>query len=707
MTNNAIDSHLNFFQIIDQKFEAFFPLKQRKYKPYNNSPWITNTIRQAMRTENKLYIKKCAKNTVEATNNHRLFKKNLDKIKRKAKSDYYKEKFESSLNNSKKLWENIYELIKNKKKKDELSSYFEHNGVTINDKDRIAQSFNSFFNQIGSKLANDIPQSDKDFKEYLGQSPNNVFKFSEISEDNLKKVFATLKPKKSAGPDGIPSFILKEISPAILSIMCKLINQSLNQGLVPERLKTSVIVPLYKSEEAHFITNHRPISLLNSFSKIYEKVVYAQLFNYFSYNNILYEHQYGFRKNYSTEHAFATFLAEIEKAQSENKTTGAIFIDLKKAFDCVNFDILLSKLEHYGIKGNELRWFKSYLTDRFQSTRYKDVTSDFLRVTCGVPQGSILGPLLFLIYINDLPKSLNLMTILFADDTSLISSHNNLNSLENIVNQNLNEATSWFIANKLTLNAKKTRAILFNHKNELRPKFQIANTSVSYIHEKAIKKEDRWFKFLGFRLDEKLSWKYHIEHVRSNMNKANFILASNKNNIPLKIKRLIYFALCESHISYGNSFWSKAKQSIVNPLQILQKKIVRNLVAAKYNSHTEPIFKSLEILKFEDIALLNRVKLAHAVFNNYAPPTISNYIKKATPQPRLRPNPNNLFLNPRLGNSIIFFTIPREWNNLNESLKNITGKKLFKDNVKDSIISKYKAELNCPQPCRSCPQMIT
>jgi len=254
-----------------------------------------------------------------------------------------------------------------------------------------------------------------------------------------------------------------------MSILC---NESLCLGVFPDRLKFSIVKPLYKKGEKTCITNYRPISLLTVFSKVLEKVMYRRLNRHLTTNNVLTTEQFGFRKGISTENATFSLTDKILKAFNKKMHVGGIFCDLAKAFDCVNHDILLAKLNFYGLQGTALDLFKSYLANRkqkvqIQTENMSQASSEWGTIEHGVPQGSILGPLLFIIYINDLPATINNLSqpILFADDTSVTITSKNISDFCSIGNSVLSEMNKWFIANKLVLNFDKTKVIKYVSNN--------------------------------------------------------------------------------------------------------------------------------------------------------------------------------------------------------------------------------------------------
>ena len=331
--------------------------------------------------------------------------------------------------------------------------------------------------------------------------------FSPLSPDELENAFKSLQSNKSPGINEIDVNVLKEVFDIIKPILRHIFNWSILEGKFPDQLKIAKVTPVFKTGDKTDPGNYRPISVLSCISKILEKIMYNRLYDYLTKNDILFKKQFGFQKNHSTEHALLELVSEISESFENNKCTLGIFIDLSKAFDTVNHDILISKLRRYGITGTNLDWFENYLTNRKQCVTYDGLLTKTKRIVCGVPQGSILGPLLFLIYVNDLCKTSKLFDfILFADDTNLFYSHKNLKALFETVNNELNLVNDWFIANKLSLNAKKTKYILFCKRSKLDdlplklPALWINNKEIKRVSETS---------FLGVIIHESLSWHNH------------------------------------------------------------------------------------------------------------------------------------------------------------------------------------------------------
>ncbi len=317
--------------------------------------------------------------------------------------------------------------------------------------------------------------------------------------NEIELIVKGFNDSKSCGFDNISPKVIKAVINDISTVLCHIFNLSFNMGTVPVGLKTAKVSPIYKTGPIDFLGNYRPISVLPCISKILERLMYTRLSNFLTKHSIIGNSQFGFRKNHSTAMALTTIVDKIAHALDSNDVTFGIFLDLAKAFDTVDHKIIIRKLEHYGVRGIALNWFSSYLSDRKQTVTFKNYLSSYNDVKCGVPQGSILGPLLFIIYINDCTNVSDVLDFVkFADDTNVFSSAKDEHILANILNLELAKLSDWFIANKLSLNIEKTKFIYFSKRRR-------KNESEIIIDGKKIEQVQN-IKFLGIQIDEKLNW---------------------------------------------------------------------------------------------------------------------------------------------------------------------------------------------------------
>ena len=335
---------------------------------------------------------------------------------------------------------------------------------------------------------------------------NVVIYFQYTNPSGVLKIIQGLKPKTSAGYDHLSSKVLKDIADIVSTPLSIIINQFLCSGLFSSKLKIAKVIPLFKKGDIQLFGNYRPISLLSSVSKVFEEAAYGQLYEYFSSHALFYDSQYGFRKYHSTELAALELVDRIHKEIDENKIPFSVFLDLSKAFDTLDHDILLHKLQYYGITGTALDWFRSYLTERYQFVDYNGASSSMKLLTTGVPQGSILGPLLFIIYMNDIHTvSNNLNFILYADDTTLTSplcsftygGYHDINRGSTLINSEITKISEWLSVNKLSLNANKTKFMIFHNYQKVMtdsdiPQLEINNTPIERVTE---------FNFLGITIN--------------------------------------------------------------------------------------------------------------------------------------------------------------------------------------------------------------
>ena len=498
-------------------------------------------------------------------------------------------------------------------------SNFTVDNQNISDPVEIANNFCDYFTNIGPNLAKTIPRTSNSYKSFLtGNFVDSIF-LDLTTEFEIINIVNSLRSGIAAGYDKISIWSVKDSSALISSPLSHIVNLSLKSGIVPDQLKIARVLPLFKSGDNNMLSNYRPISVLPIFSKIFEKVVYNRLITYFNKYNILFKNQYGFRKGHSTSLALHHLFDNITKAIDQKEYTIGVFIDLSKAFDTVNHEILINKLKHYGIRGLALDWIKSYFGNRQQYVEYNGAYSSYNSIKCGVPQGSILGPLLFLIYINDLCNASNIVElILFADDTNIFFSHNNLPLLMNIINSEMNKLSEWFRANKLSINAKKSNYMIFRP----RQKRQILDLTLELNGYKIDQVKE--VMFLGVILDECMTWKPHISHVASKISKSVGIIHKSSFCLSKSALRLLYYALVYPYLQYCITVWGSTYPSNLYRIVLIQKRVIRVISKEAFDAHTDPIFQKLCILKFTDVYLLQLGTFMYKYKKNLLPLTFDN-----------------------------------------------------------------------------------
>ena len=468
--NDPNQCYNRFHEIFSAAYFDCIPLIKKKLKP-KSKPWLTAALIASIKEKNRLYAQSVKYPCTFTRVNYRMYKNRLNHLLRISERDYAREKLFHYTHNLKEQWRVINCLIERGNRSSLPSSMrMTIDSEPISDAVSIANEMNSFFiNSGASVIANNQTSSTEPLNFVPDLSNEHSMNLFLASSDEILSIIGNLKDS-SAGPDRIKPKVIKQLKQELFIPIKHFVNVSLKRGVFPNKLKEALISPIYKKGSKDLVNNYRPISVLNVFSKIIEKVMYRRLVSYCETTNILYDRQFGFRAGHSTEMAVTEAVSIVTKALNEKNPTLVVNMDLSKAFDTIDHNILSAKLGKYGVSHNALCWFRSYLQGRTQRVQFNDALSSFQTITRGVPQGSNLGPLLFILYINDLPLSCNnCEMIIYADDCNVFFPINQSN--QNFVaqtNTSLTCISDWFSCNQLALNVSKTNYMVFSGRRRLK-----------------------------------------------------------------------------------------------------------------------------------------------------------------------------------------------------------------------------------------------
>ena len=585
--NRATDDFVNWiFSILDR----FFPIRIKKIgiKRFS-SPWLNDSILKCVKKKHALYrLMKQNRFSKEAYNKYRNI---LTSLIRKSKLAYYDNVFARARGNISDTWKTINNLLgANTNNKSISKVKIPDTNEETNNLYATANTFNTFFSSIASKLKSNLPilQNLNEFNNFPSISSSIFLK--RASPPEVVNIINSL-PNKCGNINEFPTKILKSMSDYISFTLCQIFNLIVTRGSYPDILKVARIRPIYKAKDPYDVNNYRPISILSCINKIFERLLLARMNSFIDQFNILSTSQYGFVSGRGTVDAGMDLISKIQKSLSDGKFCIAVFIDLKKAFDTVDFNRLLFKLNKCGFRGIVEQLFASYLTNRQQYVELDGAKSEKLGVSSGVPQGSVLGATLFNLYINDLPYYVgNDSSILYADDTSLVHASEQSSYLFRSMQESINICYRWATANSLTINIEKTNYLY------LSPNLN-AYTDLTLSLGDTIISRVEYTKYLGVILDDKMKFDKHISQVISRLSRMVSISYSIGNYLNYDAARCLYFSLVQSLLTYMIVFWGCTTEANLNRMQTKQNMIIRNLFGNKIPyQHTIELYRKCTLL---------------------------------------------------------------------------------------------------------------
>lgn len=663
--------HENFVMLYD----LCFPLTRIKTFNKSRPKWISRGLKICSKRKCHLlwqYRKNPNASNKNAFKTYATRYKKIIRLTKKSQNDYY---IKTATNKSKATWDVINE-IKYKFPVDSIDQIITNDEIITNPKD-IAKTFNDFFLDINNNNNKQFDTLNNPLNK-LTYNSNSIFLTPTIPED-INKIIISLKNKNSTGYDGITTAIVKDVADIISEPLSYVINLCVEQGIFPDKLKISIVKPVFKKGDKTNMSNYRPIALLPIFAKILEKVIYKCLYTFLESHNIFSPSQYGFRKNKSINVAIYNFLGKIMTNLDKGLPAVAIYMDMSKAFDRVDHNILLRKLYAYGVRGNAYNLIKSYLSNRQQITEIKKVNiatkteeiyaSNSRTVELGVPQGGILSAPLFLVYINNMPSVVNHDMTLFADDSTVLFTNDITINLESDINKSLILVNDWLNSNKLMINIDKTKIMNFKIRTR-----RTGTLNIKY-QDKDIE-ETETTKFLGLYVDDKINWKKQVDYVCKKLSKFSYALYRLRKIANLPTLITAYHGHVSCNLRYGLIFWGNSVDK--ERAFIAQKRCVRAIFNLQKTDSCEPYFKEMNVLTLPCLYIF---EVAVFVKNNN---NLFKYRMRIRHQDKLDIVPSKThFLH-----KSIFCSAPRIFNNIPRPIRAITEMKAFKKKLHELLVNK-------------------
>lgn len=701
LLNESWNSILNCSNI-SVAFEEFFrtfehhmsqcrsPIKSsRKFTKLK--PWFNKFLLLQLNIKNRLRKKWLNDNPNNPTNKSRYFRfaNKLKKRIKVVKVKYYLAKFQRAHGNGKQQWSLVNEILNKDAPRNEITAVLNESHDTLTSPVDIANNFNSYFCNVVANMRQNFSNSTRVSDEHIviDQSIQNSLFFHPISSIEVFNIINSLEDKWSTDQVGLSSAILKRCKFNIVDILCALFNRSISEGIFPDSLKIATVIPLFKKGNRLSTENYRPISLLPVISKIFEKAVKTRLVDFLNKHNYLSACQFGFRCNRGTEDALIALMNPLHEGLNNTNSVAALFVDICKAFDMVDHQLLLYKLWHIGIRGSMYNWFSSFITNRSQRVRIENCLSDSVKLAAGVPQGSVLGPLMFLIYINSVFK-LNFKgkCVAFADDMAFAYDCPNYLMTVDSINHDLAILSNWLVAHKLQI-SPKTKVVLFNlstyrsfaddiifhgfdcHRNKNCTSHCMIIESVKDI------------KYLGLIVDCRLDWKCHIASVKNEQLWAIRKMYQLRDHCPLQVLKIFYHALIESRLRYGICCWGGTYFESIKPLIIAQKHVLRVMYFKNRRFPSWPLFVISKILPLKHLYIF---KVLEIYFNISGNRNLSCHVHN------LRENSVRSKLVPKFFKTHFFnyflVTAPTIFNNLPMQFRTIESKRKFMNSIKSWLL---------------------
>ena len=676
---NDANEILNLYMHKLSEILKTIPSRQRRISGLQH-PWITpEFIKLTKKRDNLFSLAKKSKN-IHILHKAKSTRNKCTSMSRELKKMYISNSLSEYKNNPKRLWQTLRPFYSNKiiatpQYKLNMS------GILYTDQLEVANYFNTHFinsiTDLQSKFVSN-PSTTSCIIPDIYISDLNTFKFNQTTIEIIKKILKQIKKGGKSSSSIHPKIVAHCIEPLAIQL-CAIINKCILLSTFPDIWKSADIIPVYKSGSHTDVANYRPISLLPNLSKVFERVMHHQIMCHIQEHALFPTCQHGFRSNHSTTTCATALTTYINENLDAGNTVVCLFLDFSKAFDLISHDILLSKLKCLRFSNKSLQLIKSYLSARKQRVICDDKFSDFLNALFGFPQGSILGPLLFVLYIYDMSSCIHHSTIFqFADDTTLGIAKNNLAHIFSLLQEDIKSFEAYCQTNRLLINAEKTKAMIFLPKNR-RKTVDISQLSIN-IHGSNIGFVDK-FKFLGIHLDSKLSFKLHINHVISKLTSASFILLKCRQFLPLHIRVLLFNAIGLAHINYASVVYLNGiNTSLFRKLESRYVDCGRIMLFNRKGSSRSLTLWNLKWLPLREHLTKTMLNYLYAIITTKAPLSLFNYLQMPNHSHSTRHSRNNFALpsiKSNYGRKAFSYWAPYMWSILPNEIKNSSNPNAF------------------------------